>query len=153
MQSLESEKVLFLCTANYYRSRFAEELFNYLARQQQLNWRADSAGLEVEKWRSYNPGTMSAHTVEMLEAMDIMPVARNRPERPFDPEEIEAVSRCIALSQSEHRPMIERMYPELLERIEFWEVEDLHLEAANTALPKIVDQVEALVDSLAAEGP
>lgn len=148
-----SEKVLFLCTGNYYRSRFAEELFNHLARQRQLNWWADSAGLEVEKWRSHNPGTMSVHTVELLEAMDIMPVARNRPERAFDSEEIEEVSRCIALSQSEHRPMIERMYPELLERIEFWEVEDLHLETADTALPEIVNQVESLINSLAGEEP
>lgn len=145
---LKQEKVLFLCTGNYYRSRFAEELFNHLARQRQLNCRADSAGLEVEKWRRHNPGTMSVHTVEMLEAMDIMPTARNRPERAFIPEEIEAVSRCIALSNSEHRPMIERMHPELLQRIEFWEVEDLHLETANNALPLIAAQVEALIDSL-----
>lgn len=142
------ETILFLCTGNYYRSRFAEELFNHLAKEKGLNWRADSAGLEVEKWRSYNPGTMSVHTVELLEAMDIMPVGRNRPERQFDPEEIDEVSRCIALSESEHKPMVERMHPELLPRIEFWTVEDLHLETAANALPMIVDAVEKLVESL-----
>lgn len=148
----ETNRILFLCTGNYYRSRFAEELFNHLARGRQLDWRADSAGLEVEKWRSFNPGTMSVHTVEMLEAMDIMPVSRNRPERAFDPAEIEQVGRCIALSESEHRPMVERMHPELLERIEFWRVEDLHLETADNALPLIVKEVEALVESLSRVG-
>lgn len=144
----DHEQILFLCTGNYYRSRFAEELFNHLARQRGLNWRADSAGLEVEKWRSYNPGTMSVHTVEMLEAMDIMPLARNRAERQFDPEEMDHFHRCIALSESEHKPMIERMHPELLGRIEFWTVEDLHLETADNALPMIVTAVERLIESL-----
>lgn len=36
--------VLFLCTGNYYRSRFAEYLFNHLAEQQTLEWRAESLG-------------------------------------------------------------------------------------------------------------
>ena len=44
--------------------------------------------------------------------------------------------------------MIERMHPELLERIEFWTVEDLHLETADNALPLIVEAVERLVESL-----
>jgi protein-tyrosine-phosphatase len=30
--------VLFLCTGNYYRSRFAEELFNHHADRAGLNW-------------------------------------------------------------------------------------------------------------------
>ena len=40
-----SKTVLFLCTGNYYRSRFAEILFNHLAGQSKLAWRADSRGL------------------------------------------------------------------------------------------------------------
>ena len=39
------KRVLFLCTGNYYRSRFAEILFNQLAPTRGLNWRADSRGL------------------------------------------------------------------------------------------------------------
>ena len=39
------ETVLFLCTGNYYRSRFAEMLFNHLAVESQLNWKADSRGI------------------------------------------------------------------------------------------------------------
>ena len=36
------KRVLFLCTGNYYRSRYAEELFNHLARGENLPWRASS---------------------------------------------------------------------------------------------------------------
>src|SRR5258708_13890413 len=45
-----SEKtVLFLCTGNYYRSRFAESLFNSVAGKMGLPWRASSRGLALER--------------------------------------------------------------------------------------------------------
>ncbi len=43
-----THKLLFLCTGNYYRSRFAELLFNHLAAQVGLDWRADSRGVATE---------------------------------------------------------------------------------------------------------
>ena len=36
------QTVLFLCTGNYYRSRFAEELFNHRAARDGLSWVAQS---------------------------------------------------------------------------------------------------------------
>ena len=42
------KKVLFLCTANYYRSRFAEQYFNWLAAQTALDWQAALAGAGPE---------------------------------------------------------------------------------------------------------
>src|SRR5262245_59358254 len=38
------KKILFLCTGNYYRSRYAEEIFNHIAEQRGLAWRAFSRG-------------------------------------------------------------------------------------------------------------
>jgi len=55
------KQVLFLCSANYYRSRFAEYLFNWLAPQRGLLWRAESRGLEVDRWGDLGP--ISPYTV------------------------------------------------------------------------------------------
>jgi hypothetical protein len=41
-------KTVFPCSGNYYRSRFAEELFNHAAKNAGLNWRASSRGLALE---------------------------------------------------------------------------------------------------------
>ena len=53
--------VLFLCTGNYYRSRFAEVLFNSVAGQMGLPWRAHrrragEAGLQGEAGRRLTRG-------------------------------------------------------------------------------------------------
>lgn len=44
-----SKNVLFLCTGNYYRSRYAEILFNSVAGRMGLPWRASSRGLALER--------------------------------------------------------------------------------------------------------
>jgi hypothetical protein len=42
MRQRQEKAVLFLCTGNYYRSRFAEVLFNSVAGKMGLPWRASS---------------------------------------------------------------------------------------------------------------
>ena len=61
--------VLFLCTGNYYRSRFAAIFFNHLAREQSLPWVATSRGLKIG-WPG-NRGALSEHTERRLAAMNI----------------------------------------------------------------------------------
>ena len=57
--------VLFLCTGNYYRSRFAEIVFNHFASSRSLDWRADSRGLARE-FGAWNVGPISPYTLQAL---------------------------------------------------------------------------------------
>ena len=43
MKQRPEKTVLFLCTGNYYRSRFAEILFNSVAGRMGLPWKASSS--------------------------------------------------------------------------------------------------------------
>ena len=71
LMAKRSEKtVLFLCTGNYYRSRFAEVLFNSVAGKMGLPWRASSRGLALERGVN-NVGPMAASAVKALEAMGV----------------------------------------------------------------------------------
>ncbi len=47
--STNLKTVVFICTGNYYRSRFSEYLFNALAEKSGLFWRATSRGLRAWK--------------------------------------------------------------------------------------------------------
>ncbi len=55
MPSQAHKTVLFLCTGNYYRSRFAEALFNSVAGRMGLPWRASSRGLALERGVNNRP--------------------------------------------------------------------------------------------------
>ena len=66
-----SEKtVLFLCTGNFYRSRFAEILFNSVAGKMGLAWQASSRGLALERGVN-NVGSMAESATTALKAMCI----------------------------------------------------------------------------------
>lgn len=137
-----SPRILFLCTANYYRSRFAELYCNHLAELRGLAVRADSAGLEMAKWRDFNPGELSAHTLEALGALGVAVAHSPRAPQQFELAMMDGDTRVIALCDREHRPMVVRDFPDALERIEFWTVEDVELESPARALACIRESVE-----------
>ena len=62
MARREVRSVLFLCTGNYYRSRFAEIVFNSVAERMGLPWRASSRGLALGRGVN-NVGPMAVAAV------------------------------------------------------------------------------------------
>ncbi len=137
--------VLFLCTGNYYRSRFAEIVFNAVAEEQRLAWRAESRGLRINP---NNPGPISRHTIEALMAMNIaMPAVRDP--LPLAEIDLRSASRVVALKEAEHRPLMAEHFPEWIDRVEFWHIHDLDCAEPADALPQLGVQVRALVKSLA----
>ena len=139
-------KVLFICTGNYYRSRFAEEYFNYKAKILQINWSAYSKGLSENMPSLNNPGSISVHTKEALTARKIEGKGLHRFPEPLIPEDLERYNTFIALSELEHKPMLEKRFPEFLPNIEYAEIGDLPVETPKEAITKI----EKLVDDLIA---
>src|SRR5438874_13453165 len=66
--SAEPKRILFLCTGNYYRSRYAEIFFNWHAQQRSLSWKAESRGLAID---GCNFGPISRHTIARLKERGI----------------------------------------------------------------------------------
>jgi protein-tyrosine phosphatase len=120
-----SEKtVLFLCTGNYYRSRFAEVLFNSVAGKMGLPWRASSRGLALERGVN-NVGPMAAEAIKALAAMGICAGADcARPPAQVTAEDLEAAARIVALKRDEHLPLLQERFPAWAEKVEFWHVDD-----------------------------
>ena len=146
-----SRTVLFLCTGNYYRSRFAEELFNDLARRAGLDWVANSRGLAVEELGWTNVGTVSTHTMAALAARGSPMSEPVRDPLACREADLCGADRVVALKEAEHRPWLDRKHPGWSGRVQYWHVHDLDQASPEQALGEIADLVAALVDELIAE--
>ncbi len=142
-----SGQILFLCTGNYYRSRYAEELFNHLAKAERLEWRAFSRGA-AERGSPDNIGPMSRFAREALEAKGIVAEGALRDPRPCSLADFDQARIVIALKEAEHRPLIEQRFPEVANRILYWHVDDIDFASPSTALPMIEHLVRELISGL-----
>ncbi len=141
--------VLFLCTGNYYRSRFAEEYFNHHAAQRGLDWKAESKGIQRSFEGNGNVGPMSVHTIEALAALAITPAGAERMPLRVETDDFNAYSRVIAVSKDEHEPMLAEHWPaSVTASVAFFDVEDLHIEGSNTAIPRLQSHLDTLLASL-----
>src|SRR4051812_6648934 len=97
--------ILFLCTGNYYRSRFAEELFNHCVGVFELDWGALSRALAIERGTS-NVGSLSQHTAEGLAARGIRAGRSEAYPQRCIINDLEDADLIVALDEAEHRPLM-----------------------------------------------
>lgn len=140
--------VLFLCTGNYYRSRFAEIVFNSLAQQCELALRADSRGLELSR---ANKGPVSPHARLALQQMGIELPAEIRYPIAATLDDFQSASHVVAVKEAEHRPLLERHFPTWAGAVEYWHVDDVDCATPEESLPQLLHQVRTLMNRLDAE--
>ncbi len=137
-------RVLFVCTGNFYRSRFAEALFNHEAEGSGLEWRAFSRGLAIHWAEGYlSPYTRAALAARAIDLRHTGPGRMQLSEH-----DLQAAQRVIALDREEHWPMMREEFPKWADRIEYWDVVDLPFRSSEVALPEIEARVLALLDEL-----
>jgi protein-tyrosine phosphatase len=140
MAKRNEKAILFLCTGNYYRSRFAEAFFNSVAGRMGLPWRASSRGLALERGVN-NVGPMAVSVVQALEALGVRAGdALTRMPAQVTTDDLEGAALVVALKHAEHLPLLQERFPPWAEKVEFWHVDD-----APEALRLIEQEVMALV--------
>lgn len=145
------KSVLFLCTGNYYRSRFAECVFNHVARQRGMPWRAESRGLRVQPEGVVNVGAISIFAVAGLRERKVAHEEPLRFPKQVSKEEMRAAAVVVALKEQEHRAMIEAQFPRLAGRVRYWHVHDLDVAMPSEALGELEQLVRGLAEELAGD--
>lgn len=142
---LDTRSVLFLCTGNYYRSRYAEIIFNLSARVQAIPWVAESRGLALNPG---NVGPISPGVLDRLARSGLQAPTRIRPPMAATGADLAAADRVIALDRREHHPLMCERFPSLADQIEYWNVGDVHVTPPALAMYEIERQCGALLEAL-----
>jgi len=136
--------VLFLCTGNYYRSRFAEELFNHSAERAGLNWVAQSRGLALERG-AYTVGPISPFALHALKEMAISARGADRLPQQCTADDLAKADFVVAVKEEEHRPLMRERFAEWEHRLDYWNKHDVEDAAPADALKLLAQEVRMLL--------
>lgn len=139
------QSVLFLCTGNFYRSRYAEAWFNDRAPRGGLLWRAESRGFRPH----LEEATLSPHAADRLKEKGVPRVLTRRAPELLLESDLAAATIIVALYGSEHRPMMQERFPRWSGRTRFWDIPDIDEVEPRVALAQIESEVESLIHLLA----
>ena len=149
MPTMKCKTVVFICTANFYRSRFSEYLFNALAKEQGLQWRATSRGLKT--WTvAAHEGSIAEFTAYRLTAMGV-PFDGQRFPIQLSDVDLENADLVVAVKKAEHHAMMVEQFPKWADTIQYWHVDDMDCATADESLPICEARVKFLVKTLLAE--
>jgi protein-tyrosine phosphatase len=137
--------VLFVCTGNFYRSRFAEAIFK--ARTTGSTLTASSRGLDTSKPRDTG---LSPLVVAELKRLNISADLVAGYPRQLKREDLGAADVVVLLDGREHAPMLHKQFPQVdMAKVRQWSVQDVPAMAASDAFAEITRQVELLIAELA----
>lgn len=142
------KRLLFICTGNYYRSRFAEMLFNAQAAKLGLGWKADSRGIETS---IYNIGPIYPLVLTKLEMLGISITTKPRMPIQLNTSDLESADLVIALNRVEHVLLMRQRFSDWANKIVYWDVPDLNLMGPEEALSQIEKNVTVLVQQIQQE--
>jgi protein-tyrosine phosphatase len=136
------KEVLFVCTGNYYRSRFAEIVFNHIAAQKLTSAKAFSRGLRLNPEK--NKGVISPHVTAYLGKLNISPRETGFATK-LELQDLERADFVVILDEKEHRPMLQASFPDWEPRVTYWNFEDDYITSPEEVLPNLNNKVEKLL--------
>ena len=151
---MKTNLLLFLCTANHCRGRFAEILFNRRAHEADVDWWAISRGLAVGQCPEKR-GAIASPALLALSSRGIDPGGARQPIQ-LTHTDLAAAHHVIALSRDEHAPLLRGLHAGLESSVQYWDVADRASngnDAPFAAIERQVDELLARLGNFALDAP
>ena len=135
-------RILFVCTANIFRSRFSEEVYNHFAGKLNIPSKAFSAGLRVGDYvtrKIYRPD------LEQLKYYNIDPKRRDDLSVHINDLDLKDYHKIICMDEEEHRPMVEMNDQLIKAEVDYWNIVDEPMVSSQISLPLCYEKVKSLI--------
>jgi protein-tyrosine phosphatase len=141
----KQKQVTFVCTGNYYRSRFAEALFNQKAQAANLNWHASSRGLNLVPWQL----GISHFTKEELVKRAVPKEFWSSTPKKLTKSDVAESDCIIFMDETEHRRLFEKKFPQSDEsKIQYWHIPDSGQLKPALACARMSTKIDQLLETL-----
>ena len=142
-------KILFICTGNYYRSKFAEIYFNHLQSQKESqSYKSFSRGIRIDL--KNNLGNISKYASDYLKKLSVNTVSC-LPSKQICKRDLESATIIIGIDKEEHENYLITKYPQYEAKYTFWDISDLYLKTSCVELPRLKQKIEELESELLKE--
>ena len=138
-------RVLFVCTANIFRSRFSEEVYNHFAGKLNVPSKAFSAGLRVGDYvtrKIYRPA------LEQLKYFNIDPKRRDELSVHINDLDLKDYHKIICMDEEEHRPMVQMNDHLIKVKVDYWNIVDEPMVSSQISLPLCYEKVKSLIEEV-----
>lgn len=138
-------RVLFVCTANIFRSRFSEEVYNHFAGKLNVPSKAFSAGLRVGDYvtrKIYRPA------LEQLKYYNIDPKRRDDLSVHINDLDLKDYHKIICMDEEEHRPMVQMNDHLIKVKVDYWNIVDEPMVSSQISLPLCYEKVKNLIEEV-----
>ena len=138
-------RVLFVCTANIFRSRFSEEVYNHFAGKLNIPSKAFSAGLRVGDYvtrKIYRPA------LEQLKYFNIDPKRKNELSVHINDLDLKDYHKIICMDEEEHRPMVQMNDHLVKVKVDYWNIVDEPMVSSQISLPLCYEKVKSLIEEV-----
>jgi len=138
-------RVLFVCTANIFRSRFSEEVYNHFTGKLNIPSKAFSAGLRVGDYvtrKIYRPA------LEQLKYYNIDPKRRDDLSVHINDLDLKDYHKIICMDEEEHRPMVQMNDHLNKVKVDYWNIVDEPMVSSQISLPLCYEKVKSLIEEV-----
>ncbi len=136
--------VLFICTANFFRSRYAEAYFNCMADWNKSPHKAISGGVSIDPLI----GPMSSYTMYRMVERGIDAKCSSPQSKRVYSGDIDAADIAICVYEKEHKPMMELLYESVENQIVYWSIPDINEISPNQSLDLVEKNVDVLFNTI-----